>query len=503
MSNDPWNPNMAIPLVYGDLTMRKMVDQSAENWVEYPDGFLSLVYTADITSELADEIISIPNQSIDTTVKLALSPNLFPGDSMSKYFLFKPSFNTLNNERLDSFLIKSAMLTIDITTNLNHESYVEVIIPEMTKYGLTFIERIDIPNTGGTSVNISKTINIYDYMVRLNHINGSSEIDEYLKVVVKRGNNADNSPYSIKVVQTINSISYYQAYGYFHQHDFDLAQTKLPISLFENLHYSQIFIEDPTLRLKFSNSYGIPMDMTFNELYAEKGTSLMHVNSSLLPTLSLNYPSLSEFGQSDTSIFNFNKSNSNIVDIINFNPQKLVYSGFVRSNPTGVVMPNFVLDTSSVRLNAELEIPLHGRALKFTLEDTSVFDIGDLFIWDKIESVDLNINTLNYFPNEASLQLYLVDSTGLVFDSIFGSQTAIIAAAIPGPPPEYRVTTPNHQMTTINVTASRLANLRKAKKIVISASASTYDQGTKIVKIYSDYKITFELSAKGVYKLEY
>lgn len=502
-----WNPNLAAPLFYGDLNMTKLVENSSEIWREDPDGLLSLIYIGDTISDLADNIFTISNQNNDTAIAFSLPPGMFPGDSTSKYVLLEPKFTPTGSERIDSVLIKSGILSVEVTTNINHSSYVEITIPQLKKYGAsgqTFKEKINIPYTGGTSTTVTKQIPLNEYMFSVN-MNGSTDniVKEYAKIFVLRGNGADNSAYTFNINQNMLSLDYYKSYGFFAQHTINVTRTTIPISLFDNLHYSQIMIEDPKLTLRFKNSYGMPMDMTFTDLFVEKDGVTRDIVSSILPTMPLNYPNFSHVGYIDTTAYVFNKDNSNIIDIINFNPKKLIYEGKVLSNPTGVITNNFVLDTSKVKINAELEIPLYGRALDFTLNDTSKVDFSSTFDINQIRSIDLNLNTLNYFPLESRLQIYLSDSTKTVYDSIFDVETEIVGAAIVGPPPAYRTDLPTHKLTTIKLTNQKLQNFLDARYIIISSKSNTYDSGNKIVKIYSDYKISVELSGKGEYKTNY
>lgn len=502
-----WNPNLAVPLFYGDLGMTKLVDNSSEIWREDPNGLLSLIYIGDTISEIADNIFIIPDQTNDTSLSFSLPPGMFPGDSTSKYVLLEPIFKPSGNERVDSILIKSGIITIEVTTNINHSSYIEIVIPQLKRFGITgqtFKEKINIPYTGGTSTTITKQIPLYEYMLSVN-TNGSidNKIKEYVKIFVLRGNGADNSAYTFSIKQNLTTLDFYTAYGFFYQHTLNLHRTTIPISLFDNLHFSQILLENPQLSLRFKNSYGMPMDMTFSDFFVEKDGITKNITSSLLPVISLNYPDINHVGYNDTTNLIFDKNNSNIIDLINFNPKKLIYEGTILSNPTGVITTNFVMDTSKVDIRAELEIPLYGRSLDFILNDTSKVDFSSSFDWNQIQSIDINLNTLNYFPLESRLQIYFADSNKVVYDSIFSGTTEIVGAALVGPPPAYRADIPTHKLSKIKLSNEKLQHFKDANFIIISSTSNTYDAGNKIVKIYSDYKISVELSAKGEYKTNY
>ncbi len=499
-----WNPEVAAPLFYGALDMSFVVEKSEDIWKEDPDGLLSLVYFGEQITQVGDKIISIPNQLHDTTLAYILPPTLPVGDSVEENFTLTPEFTTPINQRLDSMLIKSGKMKFDITTDLNHDSYVEIVIPQFTKYGATFKEIIEIPYSGGSSTTVTREVILDDYWLRINNSGSNNEVTEFVKVLIRKGNNPDNSPYSITLSQSIKDIEYYQIFGYFHQYNVDVDLTKIDISLFDNRAIFDATIEEAYLDLKFMNSYGMPIDITFDELYVEKkdGTK-MNITSSLLPTISINYPNFNNIGSSDTTSLIFTKDNSNVVDIVNFRPKKLMYSGTSITNPTGNMVPNFVIDTSKISLQANLEIPLYGRGIVYSLQDTMKLNIEDKYNWEELSSIDINLNTVNQFPQTATLQIYLTDTNKVIIDSLFDKIQPLVEAAVPGPPPEYRVTTPVFYSVTAHLTNTKITSLHDAAYMIVSATGSTFDNGNKIIKIYSDYSLDFQISAKAEYKTDY
>ena len=137
------------------------------------------------------------------------------------------------------------------------------------------------------------------------------------------------------------------------------------------------------------------------------------------------------------------------------------------------------------------------------MQDTTKINLENDYDWSNIISMDINLNTNNQFPTKMSLQVYLADTNMVIIDSLFNGTEQVVDAAVPGPPPEYRVSSAIHYMVTTHLTNTRLDNLRNAANMIISAKGSTYDQGNKIIKIYSDYKLDFEISAKAEYKTDY
>jgi len=499
-----WNPDLAAPIAYGNLTMSRMIRDSKNTWKEYPDGLLSLVYEEKGISDFADKIITIPDQQNDTAINFAMTPGMTVGDSTFKYFIINTEFKSNNNERLDSILIKSGTISMELTTDINHDGYVEVTIPSMTRYGVTFRQRVNFKYTGGSSTTVKVDMPIYDYYLTLDNSSGNFNlVKQYVKVSVTKTANPDNSPYSFSLKQEIKGITYHLAMGYFGMHIFNIDETKVPVDLFDNHTAGSIFIQDPHLYVTLRNSYGLPSDITFDKFYAERNGVKKNITSSLLPTLPVNFPSYSNIGGSDTTIYHFHSGNSNIVDVIDMNPTQLVFEGNVKSNPNSTVVPNFVLDTSHIQVDILLELPLYGKALNFELRDTSDINVDNQTNIDEIKSLQLNINTDNGFPVDVMMQLYLADSNNVIIDSVFKSEGQLLKAGLVGPAPEYKVTSKTHNLIKIPLDNDQIENYKKARRLIMATHASTNENGTKVVKIYSDYEVYIEIAAKAEYETEF
>jgi hypothetical protein len=196
-----------------------------------------------------------------------------------------------------------------------------------------------------------------------------------------------------------------------------------------------------------------------------------------------------------TSAVTLNNSNSSIVNFIQQQPEWVIYRVNAISNPAGNVIQNFVLDTSRLRINVEVELPLYGRAQDFSLIDTTAFELKDI---DNIESLTIRTDVTNGFPFEAGCQIYFLDENFMLLDSLLKPyQNIIPSAAIDA---SGKVTVPAHLTTDIVIEQSLLPNVLKSKNVVIKSTASTANNGTTHVKIYSDYRFAVKLGAKAKLK---
>lgn len=493
-----WNPEIAAPLIKSELTMGQIIERSTEEWKEYPDGLLSLIYRNKVATKFSDSLVTIPNQSIDTSLNVILPSGMIPGDSTLRIFKMNARVKGDNNETLDSIFIKKGFIDCEIVTNLNHDASLQLIIPSLTRYGVTFYENIDIPKTNGSlqTIHVSFPLNLFT--AKFNHPStGMNVLEEFLKVAVKFGPQTDNSPYVFKVTQSLRDLTYYNAYGYFGQFSFSNSMTQTALGLFDNGTVDETFLEDPKVRLKFYNSYGAPINVNFDQLYVEKFGATKNFVSTLLPSVVINGSSF--INTFDTTEYIFDRNNSNIIDIFNFQPRNLFIQESYVANPGGTPNANFIMDTSRVYLESEVELPLYGRTLNFTLGDSSLLNIEKI---QGVNSVDLRINLANMFPAEAVVQLYLQDSLGNVTDSLLAENQKVLVPAIVGPAPDYRTNSPLSATTVVSLTGDKMERFFSAKYLKYEASLSTSEQGQKVVKIYSDYFVRIQLAVKLNYTQE-
>jgi hypothetical protein len=234
-----------------------------------------------------------------------------------------------------------------------------------------------------------------------------------------------------------------------------------------------------------------------DKFYVEKDGITKDVVSTLLPDFSVS--PAAQMNMFDTSSFTLDKGNSNIIDLFNFQPKKVIFAETIKTNPSGVQQHNFMMDTSKVYVEAEIELPLYGRTLNFTIEDTALFSMEE----DKgVISVDLRFNLANMFPSEANIQVYLADTNDVILDSLFDKKAMVLVPAVVGPAPDYRTSDPINQTTVVTLKGDKLKNFWKTGKIIYRADLSTADQGQKVVKIYSDYYIDIRMAVKLNYLKE-
>ncbi|MFH0866668.1 MAG: hypothetical protein V1904_10755 [Bacteroidota bacterium] len=504
-----YSPNFAAPLIHSKLTLRDILSDFDTNhlFVEDVTHFLYLIYNSTVFSQRADEIISIPDQTVNTVWNI---PGPIPvGNSFVFSYSSSYNFTSAFNERFDSIVMKSGYINYSISADLNHDAQILVTIPGAKKNGQVFSKTISYDYQGSVPVNINDTFNLDGYTLEFGS-NNQIVID--YEVSGPGDLNPDMSPHNVSLGESFLSLKFHKIFGYIGQHTFIFNQDSVYLDIFKNNIYGSMYFEDPRLNIYVNNAYGMPLSVTIDLLRAESAVNppfLVDVTGTGVPDI-LNpwiiaYPATSQLGQSVQSSLQLNNGNTNtgfsgIRDAINISPHWVSYHVNSTSNPAGYPPPdqNFVIDTSRFSIDAEVELPMWGRAWDFRLQDTLDFSFGDDV--DILEWVLFKINTDNGFPVNASMQLYFADSAFNKIDSLLVPIQQVIISGVVGPAPDYKVIAPTHKLTTSKIEKNRIMNLKNVEKLLIYAKLETVNNGATIIKMYSDYFLDVKIGLQAQIK---
>jgi hypothetical protein len=253
-------------------------------------------------------------------------------------------------------------------------------------------------------------------------------------------------------------------------------------------------ISDPLIRLKYSNSFGIPIKVTLN---ASGRKNAQTVNLGLAP-FNISYPAtITDRDKKDSLIIN--RSNSSLSDIISLPPTSITFSGSAMMNPAGPgpQRNNYVFGDSRFLANLEVELPLQLRISNLQFADT-VDNFLKLKSTDNSEvkpsdfdSLRVSIVAENGFPLGASVRLMLYDSQKNVVVKTIDASNLILPAPVDA---NGKSTGKTESTTTILFNKDFFDAASSADKIVFLFTLNTTGNGTSDIKIYSDYSLSFKAS---------
>ncbi|NVO03380.1 MAG: hypothetical protein HXX09_11835 [Bacteroidetes bacterium] len=505
IASSEWDPSIAAPLIHSKLTLRDVLNDYDNQHLFTEDNthFLFLVYKNEVFSQRADELITISDQTINTNYNI--SPAAIPnGDSLTLTHTTTYPFATPAGARYDTLYIKSGMMNFAINSNLNHDAKIRITMPSATKNGIPFSATLIYNYSGSLPVLVNSNFDLSDYKVVFTNVGGQSQITINYAVTIYGDGTGMSPSYTWNMGESLSNLKFSKFIGYFGQQTLNINNDTIPIDIFTHNFSGFYDFVDPKLHFIVDNSYGIPVVVNignFKAFSTQNSPYVVTISGSGIPIpWNILYPNFSQMGQSVRTQIDLDKNNSTIKNAIDISPQHLLCQLSGTSNPGGpTAMPNFVCDTSRLRAEIQVELPLWGKAWNFVLIDTIAFELKDV---KEIESILFKINIDNGFPIDSRVQLYFTDSTSTVLDSLLNPFQQVVYGAPVGSAPDYKVISPVKKVTETTMGRARLDHLLNVKKMIIKAYINTYDATNTFVKLYSDYNIDVRVGVKAQLKIQ-
>ncbi len=494
-----WNPNIAVPLVYSTLTVQNLLlkNNTGGQVIENDSNFCTLVYNKTLLSVRADSLIQIPNQqcpSYSASLTTAEINTLNSVQSVTVSYSQTIPFNSgANGPQIDTIIFNAGSFDIALNSNFQNSGQVVITIPAATKNGVAFSETLPLTYSGAIPVTVAANDSLAGYLLDMTM--GGTTTNAFVVNYTVTLNGSVTPPSTsdmISITGSLNNMKFDKIFGYMGQLSLfpSFNNDTIPITIFKNYTGNGTFnIVNPSLTVTLSNSYGVPVNASLPVLERftppSSNTPVTGVPNPM-PVLS---PSFSQIGQMLTDSFTLTKANSNIYSIISNYPKYFIFSASALTNQGGYTH-NFVIDTSSFKIGAEVDLPLYGSASNFTLIDTVKFSPGQ-FITSNVESALFKIYTSNGFPIDVNMQVYFTDSTYHKLDSLVIPNQLILKSGVVNSSGMVVSPTPNTYVAAF--TKARLANLSTAKYLLMKDVEWTTNGGNTNVKIYSTYQLNVQV----------
>ncbi len=470
------SPEFAIPLINSKLSIQNILDRANTQGLVQVDGddFITLNFNKEVLGTDTVSLVNVPGFSIPQITPTQTIPTPFPSDL-----------------EIDKIIVKNGKLYLNFEINTVNNANVTVTIPTIKKNGSSLQYTKTISNPSGTIPFVYEdSVSLTSYTMDFSNGTFTSQYtatDAVTNTPIILSNFFLNFP----------EIEFSYIEGYFGQVDFSLPISELAFELFEQWKEGQVSFTDPRILLKFENSYGFPMRVGFDTLQAmtrDLGFLDIMLNG-LVNGSDLAYPSLSEVGMSKVTNVMIDKTNSNILTVLQNVPYGMRSKFSGTANPTGNSnIRGFATDNSKITMTVIAELPMEGALQNFTLIDTFALDMtGDNIPEGEAE---FKIITNNGFPLDIDLQCYFLDEFGVAIDSMFIGNTTSLMQAAPVDA-NGRVTAPVQTITFSSFTRDRINQIRNvSKQIALEGRFNSTNNGNTNIKLYSDYDLEVQIGVK-------
>jgi hypothetical protein len=307
---------------------------------------------------------------------------------------------------------------------------------------------------------------------------------------------------------TIDSLEMSYLEGYWGMQTYPLNLDTIDIDINQSNLRGDIKVRDPKVTITVTNSFGFPTRGKIKYLrFVTPNGDLLALNSPVIDSGGIDwaYPSfaLGEVGQTKYSEFSFDASNSNIADIFNAQPVRMIYEiEGIANAQNDVNLVGFITDSSTVSFGVSVDLLLDGSVSDFNADQSLDLDFGDYANLDKynIDSVTFKLVTENKMPVETALQVYFQDVNGVTLDSLFQDGLHVISKATRVdangfPQGQERVE------SYIPMSYERFNGIRTAKKAFLKTAFSTTPEPivmgmAPFVKLTSDMSTTVKMGLR-------
>jgi len=282
--------------------------------------------------------------------------------------------------------------------------------------------------------------------------------------------------------------------GYFGQESESFGPVTIDpgISQIVNKLSGDLNLVKPSFILNYSNSFAVPIEVDLQAWgYKRNERTGLQMNP-----FELVYPDAP--GERDiNSVFVIDKNNSSLNQLFSMPPYMIVMAGSARMNPQGNngSRNNYIFGNSRISGSLEIDLPMEFRMNNLQFTDTvdnnlpiddsdgdNPFDPGDF------EFLRIIINAENGFPAGISVSMILYDTENKINLHSVHANDILTPANVDN---SGRVTTPSVSSVNIDIPGEFWDDVDQSGNIIFVFTLNSTGNGTKDVKIYSDYRINF------------
>ncbi len=516
-ASNQWDPEFATALVTGTVGINNINLTDANSYLQiYDDSSMSFIFQKSITtfhtSDFIPALTSTPTvftRSLSPTEQLALtlapSGATFTTTGIQTINLSTAQANPMN---IDTIVLKTGTLILKVQNTFSDSCSITATIPGIKSNGVSISKVIPVAPSSSTTVSFDLSNLVID-MSNGGTTSNYLELDYGISFI-------KTSPLTTGTVSfttQVNNPTFKTIYGDVLQQNFFTAKVdSVPLNIFK---YAQaagsLSLSDAVVKLFFRNSFGVPISFVFNQLNGtDANNNKFSLNTAGITPSPFIIDGATQLGVSTHDTLTMNKnnppSNGALLNIpqffsklpISFYPQ---FSSVSNPGSSSVQHYNFIQDTSSGSIDAQIQIPLNVKLNNYLTKDTFDYNIGSV---QNIQSLTLRTYFNNGFPIGINAFLEFKDVNyktifTLGSNQLTDSTKQLLAPAIIDPNTGM-VISKTATTTDFELDSTAVANLSKVKKVVFTGSVYSAGYGKQYAKIYHNYTIDVKLGAKAKLK---
>lgn len=399
-------------------------------------------------------------------------------------------FATTDNEELYQIDLNAGNIDFSFTSTIAEPIRVNISLPSISVGGTPINRVINIAPNSTTNENINLAGGIIDLTTDAQQPYNIIPVIVQASLVSSGTLKTIDSSNSLTVTYGFGNIGFDVVRGYFGQKNIQIDESTLDLNLsFLKELGGSVFLANPNIDLNVTNSIGAPIRLTLNMVGKTIAGQSVALNA---PAQILPFPTVP--GQTASGSLSYNRNNSQLPALLSLPPDTLTTGGLIVLNPNGNQGANFIGNNASIKIGMEADLPFELSASDIGFGDTSDFNGAETL--NGVLEAKLRFRNVNRFPFDMIMDITFLDSLD---NPVHNVNAPLVLSGIVDA--NGRVTAPSYATTELILARAAMPAIKQAKKMAIRLRMSTSNNGTQVVKIYTDYDIKMTVGIEATVKV--
>ena len=484
------NLDFVAPIARIHFTMGEMIKEFDEDSLLGIDDD-GLIYRAyhDTMSLNWESLVEIQNVSYSYSFA---PPSQIAGLKSASSVTFQEKFklNPENDIRYDDLYLESGNLSLNITAPAQATGTMTVSIPEVTLSNGQMLSYTF--NVTDTEKSFSENLDLNDAEVHCSQAPDSS----YITLNTEFDLNYDISggiPGSVQLDLNVTDMKSKLTFGYFGTKAYREDSVSVRFDIYDEYDFFEyVELKNIELNIEALNYIGTPFRVEVEEVQFSKDSidpqELIFYDSNAFDIATATYgtPIVPSFNP-----FKLDSSNTNIMNIVNDQPNMVTCNIIGMPNPDDTGEQNFLAYMKNLEVNMQLKFPFWFRTSYYSRSDTIDFNFSedidtDPDAIDMMEEIDIYFDIYNGLPFDLKGQVYVLDQDSIIIKQLFADGGAKINSGIPDITGKVKEATNTKLIVHLDHSDIELFRNKNAMYIAIETEGLTYNNGNPFVKVYED-----------------
>lgn len=535
ISTSFWNPKLAVPIAQGSFTINDILKQadSIDKYIGVSNkNVIQLSTSQSIKGFSLLNVVkippfnSLPEQTIysfskmdasgidlinsiaklNANKRINFSSILLGIDKNTKLDLSVPldfsSGDLPAGFRVDQLKFAKGKIKLNVVEGLPHKTVLKFLFNDIQKEGKMLVDSLVYDPLDKKPLELNLANCIADF----------SKDSLYFKIseilIIPSASGVINGTDKLTLGVSLTDIEFDYLEGYFGQLAVPAIKDTLVIDQFKDLK-GKFGITNPSLTFSVKNSFGVPVELDFTKFQIKRKVkpSLLDIKINPFPIT----PPESKDKAAVTSTLTLDANVDNLDSLLSSETEQLNFEANIKVNKAGEISgkPNFITNSSSISIDANILVPLTGYVSGFTFEDTSDISLPI----DMLKSLNIKVIYKNTLPVDVDAKITFLDANNNPIKDASGTVINIINSTtdklIKSPAltydsdsksytlPKDKIAGLPEQSFSVILKESQIPYLKNAKKVIFSGSFETFEAGSKSVTLYDYYGLSIKIAGNA------